>query len=209
MSGNLGAKIKALRKSLNLTLEDFGKLIFNTSKSNVHKWENNITKPSNKNLIRIAEIANQSLEDFLINETIDVSIFEVNLLLTENKKLEDELFNKEAFLSELHQELDSFLNLKNSDEYAYNSEITSITNEILKLENETETISNEIKKNVKKIAEIQHTLLKSKSAQNLLQESLTSLEALFNSSYPLSINEKEMTAEDKKRALEILKLVFK
>ena len=209
MSGNLGAKIKALRKNLNLTLEDFGKLIFNTSKSNVYKWENNITKPSNKNLIRIAEIANQSLEDFLIDETIDVSIFEVNLLLTENKKLEDELFNKEAFLSELHQELDTFLNLKNGDEYAYNSEITSITNEVLKLENETETISNEIKKNVKKIAEIQHTILKSKSAQNLLQESLTSLEALFNSSYPLSINEKEMTAEDKKRALEILKLVFK
>lgn len=218
MSEHLGTKIKGLRMELGLTLEEFGKLVFNTTKSNVHKWENNITKPSTKNLRRIAELANVSFEEFLAENNIESLVFEVNFLISENERLENQLQSYKQELYICKGTLDSIFHehtrdLEDDEKIVFpeevSSEISKLSNEIANLERDIDTISDEILLNAKKIHDMQNEVFKNTISTKIFQSNLTPLEKVFTSSHPLTINKKVLTAEDKIRALEILKLVFK
>lgn len=207
MSENLGIKIKALRKSLNLTLEEFGKLIYNTSKSNVHKWENNNTKPSMKNLNRIAELANKSLKEFLNEETYELSIFEANHKLDELGYYENKIKNIEDILHEYKDLTEDELNqecklVSLKKKVTYKEYKFELIEELNKLKNDYVT-------ELKNLVELQNKMLNSEITKEIVQNDTIPLETLFNSSYTFKINETCLTAEDKKRALEILKLIFK
>lgn len=59
---SVGARIKSIRKTKGMTLEEFGKL-FNASKSNVLRWEKGDNIPNNERLKQIAKVG-----DLTVNE---------------------------------------------------------------------------------------------------------------------------------------------
>lgn len=63
----LGDRIRSLRKSKGLTMEEFGKL-FDASKSIVSRWERNISEPNAKRLKHIAKLAGVSVDELLHGE---------------------------------------------------------------------------------------------------------------------------------------------
>ena len=206
MNKKLGIKIKALRSSLNLTMEDFGKLVGNSTKGSVHKWENNITKPSRQKLIKIAELANKTVNDFLNEESFELSIYEANYLYKTVRHKEKQINNIKNILKqyesfseeELNSQVDLFEDLQKITHIEYKT----------KLIHELETLEKEYLTDLKSLTELQNDLLNSQKTKDLLQKDTHSLNMILNSSYTTMINDKILTAEDKKRALEILKLVF-
>lgn len=65
----LGNRIRGVREKLNLTGEEFGKLL-NVTKVAVSNWENGNRKPDTDILIKIADIGDVSL-DYLLGRTDD------------------------------------------------------------------------------------------------------------------------------------------
>ena len=66
----VGSRIKQIRLNKGYTLEAFGKL-FNTSKSNVLRWEQGISLPNKERIKNISKIA-----DLTVNELLYGSIDE-------------------------------------------------------------------------------------------------------------------------------------
>ena len=64
----LGEKIYNIRKSSNLSQEEFGN-IFNVSRQSVSKWETNQVQPELKTIIEISKFFNVSLDSMLLDET--------------------------------------------------------------------------------------------------------------------------------------------
>lgn len=60
----VGQRIKDIRQSKGMTMEEFGK-IFNASKGNVSLWEKGSSLPSNERLPKIAEIEGGTVETLL------------------------------------------------------------------------------------------------------------------------------------------------
>lgn len=60
----VGDKIKTIRLNLGETMEEFGKR-FGTSKGTVNNWEKGRNLPNRNSLLRIAQLANQTVSDFL------------------------------------------------------------------------------------------------------------------------------------------------
>lgn len=65
----LGDKIYNLRKTANLSQEEFGSL-FNVSRQSVSKWETNQVQPELKTIIDIAKYFNVSLDDLLLDKVV-------------------------------------------------------------------------------------------------------------------------------------------
>lgn len=66
----VGKRIFNIRNSLNLTLEQFGKIDnLNASKSIVLRWENGTSLPNRSRLEIIAEIGNITLNELLYGDT--------------------------------------------------------------------------------------------------------------------------------------------
>lgn len=88
----IGFRIKNIRQTNGLTLEEFGKL-FGASKGNVSLWEKGSSLPSNERIKKIAEYGNMSVEELLYGEkTISNSELElIEKLTKENKQLKDEI----------------------------------------------------------------------------------------------------------------------
>ena len=61
----VGIRIKQIRLEKGLTLEEFGKLVDNASKSIVSKWERGKTIPNNKRLKIIAELSGSTVFELL------------------------------------------------------------------------------------------------------------------------------------------------
>ncbi|MGX7059867.1 helix-turn-helix domain-containing protein [Vagococcus humatus] len=66
----VGKRISIIRKSLGKNMDEFGELVSGASKSNVSKWENGVSLPSNERLKIIAEIGNTTVENLLHGEQI-------------------------------------------------------------------------------------------------------------------------------------------
>lgn len=207
MNLNLGMKIKILRESLNLTLEEFGELIGNTAKSNVHAWENGKSNPNKQKLKRIAEIAGKSVEEFISEENPEASIVEANYLNTALKKSLKKITQYKNILEALSKVPSDQLSLP-CEAPGINKSITNLEY-ISLIEKDLSDAEQKYIQDASRLIDIQNQLLENPNLPNLNTLDSTPLEMFFNSSYPLSINEKSLTAEDKKRALEILKLVFK
>ena len=75
----VGSRIFDIRQSMNLTLEEFGK-IFNAGKSNVQKWEIGSSLPTRERLDKIAKIGNTTINQLLygsVNEFLENNIEEI------------------------------------------------------------------------------------------------------------------------------------
>lgn len=64
---NFSEKIKEIRKSQNLTQEQFAKKIF-VSRNAVAKWESSLGYPDIQNLITISDVFEISLDDLMKND---------------------------------------------------------------------------------------------------------------------------------------------
>lgn len=92
IDSQVGFRIKNIRQTNGLTLEQFGKL-FGASKGNVSLWEKGSSLPSNERIKKIAQVGNMSVEELLYGEkTISNSELELIKKLTkENEQLKDEI----------------------------------------------------------------------------------------------------------------------
>lgn len=70
----VGQRIKNIRKSKGLTLEQFGSVIDNSSKGNVSKWEHGVSVPNNKRLKLIADLGKLYVEELLYDKTRVVTV---------------------------------------------------------------------------------------------------------------------------------------
>ena len=64
---SLGERIYKLRKSANLSQEEFGNM-FNVSRQSISKWESNQVQPELKTIIEIAKFFNVSLDSLLLDD---------------------------------------------------------------------------------------------------------------------------------------------
>lgn len=64
---DVGARIKSIRSSRGMTLEEFGK-IFGASKGNAATWEKGSSLPNNERLLKIAEIGGISVDELLYGD---------------------------------------------------------------------------------------------------------------------------------------------
>src|SRR5690625_2238912 len=78
---SLGMRIHRIRKEKGLTLEEFGQLIDNASKSVVSKWERGITMPNNKRIKIIADISQISVFELLYGSATAYVYDNINSLL--------------------------------------------------------------------------------------------------------------------------------
>lgn len=99
----LGDRIRSLRKSKGLTMEEFGKL-FDASKSIVSRWERNISEPNAKRLKHIAKLAGVSVDELLYGEGYTPERVEHMLINTPDEikkilhdKLMDVLYNSSKY----------------------------------------------------------------------------------------------------------------
>lgn len=180
---NLGYKIKALRISLGKTLEEFGDLIGGVNKSNVSRWEKDLAKPTNERLEKIAELAGMTLAEFKSSDS-------VNLTLYKTEALKERI----RFLRKQQQDI--------------KDKISTSTNKN-KLEEELRLLEALILNEQNNLIQAQQNLLSVKSSLNYLTSDSISIESLLTSDANLTFNNQLMTADDKKRALELFKLVFK
>lgn len=60
----VGRRIRQIRTNKGFTLEAFGKL-FQTDKSNVHRWENGVSLPNKDRLYNISKIAGITVNELL------------------------------------------------------------------------------------------------------------------------------------------------
>jgi len=86
----IGKKIYLIRKSLGLTMKEFGERIGNpvASDSIVSRWEKGVSVPNNKRLKRIAEIGEMTVEDLLSvqsNKTVEETICEIKETFTDEE----------------------------------------------------------------------------------------------------------------------------
>lgn len=86
----VGQRIKLIRQTKGMTLEEFGKL-FDASKGNVSLWEKGSSLPSNERIKKIAYIGNMSVDQLIygdsdIKKSLDEEQTEVLSNYVENKK---------------------------------------------------------------------------------------------------------------------------
>ena len=103
----LGEKLYALRRSKNISQEEFANVL-NTSRQAISKWERNESKPDVDKLIKIAKLFNVSI-DYLLSYEINYSDVLKIVCLGEIKKSIRGLYstdvyfilkdNKKAYLS--------------------------------------------------------------------------------------------------------------
>jgi len=102
----LGNRIRHIRKGLGLTLEEFGKLIDNASKSNVSKWEKGLVIPNNFRLKLIAKKGNTHIEELLFGSMFNFIGMNFKNLLTEEMKKYTNIITGE-FIREISDELEN------------------------------------------------------------------------------------------------------
>lgn len=61
----IGERIKKIRVSKGLTMDEFGAIIDNTKQSLVSRWERGVNLPNKKRLKMIADFANISVDEIL------------------------------------------------------------------------------------------------------------------------------------------------
>lgn len=99
MSANkkaVGQRIKLIRQSKGMTLEEFGNL-FDASKGNVSTWEKGISLPSNKRIKKIASIGDMTVEELLHGNTTKINSIDGKLVDT----LEKFIARKNGILQEI------------------------------------------------------------------------------------------------------------
>lgn len=86
----IGKRIYLIRKSLGLTMKEFGERMGNpvASDSIVSRWEKGVSVPNNERLKRIAELGEMTVEDLLSmqsNRTVEETIYEIKETFTDDE----------------------------------------------------------------------------------------------------------------------------
>lgn len=95
---DVGNRIKSIRSSKGMTLEEFGKL-FGASKGNVATWEKGSSLPNNERLFKIAELGEITVDELLYG---DKKMYLIN-------KIEEDLSRAERIFND-----DYFFNYRNT-----------------------------------------------------------------------------------------------
>lgn len=215
MGKTLGEKIKEIRLKLGKNMEEFGSLVDGANKGLVSRWESDKSIPGLQRLHIIAKLGDISFEELMSNDDINL-LFEKGSSLKTH--LEISLFNINDYIriiDNLQNQLDATLNEENSlsEEMMIESlkfdlqrigEISSFLRNELDIHNKVIEDVVEINDIIKDVIsyETLNTITQKKSTSNI------SLESLFNTGIKLTLNNKSLTKEEKKKALEILKIVF-
>lgn len=69
LNSQTGQKIKQIRLNKGMTLEEFGEL-FSASKGTVNNWEKGRNLPNKENLLKIAQLANTTVEELTRNSDL-------------------------------------------------------------------------------------------------------------------------------------------
>lgn len=91
----LGNRIKAIRKSKKMTLEEFGREIGAVGKSNVSKWEKGYVIPTEDRLEKIAELAHISVYELIYGDTLNFISDQIGAYLPNEYTFLDGLFTHE------------------------------------------------------------------------------------------------------------------
>ena len=91
---DVGNRIKSIRSSKGMTLEEFGKL-FGASKGNVATWEKGSSLPNNERLFKIAELGEITVDELLYG---DKKMYLINKIEEELSRAE-RLFNDDYFFN--------------------------------------------------------------------------------------------------------------
>lgn len=91
----LGNRIKAIRKSKKMTLEEFGREIGAVGKSNVSKWEKGYVIPTEDRLEKIAELADISVNQLIYGDALSFISDKIGAYLPTEYTFLDGLFNYE------------------------------------------------------------------------------------------------------------------
>lgn len=86
---DVGRRIKKIRRDLGFTLEQFGSLIDNSSKSNVSKWESGVSIPNNKRLKLISTLGKISVDELLYGTRNEIIRMAINDSLIEYLDFDD------------------------------------------------------------------------------------------------------------------------
>lgn len=86
----VGQRIKLIRQSKGMTLEEFGKLL-EASKGNVSTWEKGVSLPSNKRIKKLASIGNMTVEELLygnpiVKTSVDKEQYEKGMNFVDSKR---------------------------------------------------------------------------------------------------------------------------
>lgn len=94
----LGNRIKAIRKSRNMTLEEFGREI-GAGKSNVSKWEKSYVSPNEDRLKKIAHLGKMSVNELLYGDTLSFVCIKIAEYLPKKYAYLDKVFEFENYFS--------------------------------------------------------------------------------------------------------------
>ena len=92
----VGSRIKQIRLDRGYTLEAFGKL-FNTSKSNVLRWEQGISLPNKERIKNISKIADLTVNELLYGSIDEYFENNIDTLLKNNSILKEDA--REVFVN--------------------------------------------------------------------------------------------------------------
>lgn len=139
----VGARIKQIRFNKGYTLEAFGKL-FNTSKSNVLRWEQGISLPNKERIKNISKIADITVNELLYGSIDEYLENNIDFLFRKNNILNPEM--RKIFIN-THKVIDKTKEIAKSQNIDLNDieSLNRICNDII-LE-----IKAEIRKNNKPI----------------------------------------------------------
>ncbi|QCR33587.1 helix-turn-helix domain-containing protein [Lysinibacillus sp. SGAir0095] len=218
MSLTLGSKIKDIRLNLGLSREEFGSLINGANISLVSKWENNKSVPGIERLHLIAKQGNITFEDLIkhedsnyFSEKIEKIKQEIDKSYTNLKRIEMDL--NEAEIKTRNAKLNSTTALEIFDfidtQYAPSHLTKKMNIELEKL--------NLLKNELKELARLSEKLksyedyIEVEEVLNNPHKNLNeiSIERILSLDSKITLNNKTLSKEEKEKALQILKLVFK
>ncbi|MEK4758938.1 helix-turn-helix transcriptional regulator [Viridibacillus sp. FSL E2-0187] len=199
MGPTLGKRIKEIRLSLGLNMEEFGELVDRANKSLVSKWENDKSIPGVERLHIIANLGNTSYKNLIESSN-------TNYLIEQTQNLSLKLELSLQVLEKLKKDLE-ILKQTSSNQDKSSIEFANISVEISKVH---DNIYNEIL-NIKEIrytlAEINEIIKQIEIHDDLYLNKTFELENIF-SLENISVNNKILSLEEKERTLQILKLIF-
>lgn len=92
----VGFRINQFRTNKGYTLEDFGEL-FNTSKSNVHRWEKGLALPNKDRLVKISKLMGMTLNELLYGSVEEFILDNYYKIVEYNRNPEEAEYIKNNF----------------------------------------------------------------------------------------------------------------
>lgn len=186
-------------------MEEFGKLVNNSSKGLVSKWENNVSVPGPERLYLIAQLGNMTVEELIADDTQNLNIEKYRILFNNwiktKNAFEDFSAEKRKITEEHSHELDKLYPGDELGIYTYRDTLTHLDMEIDNLEKELMIAKAEL-------FDFQHELINAGDHTHPLLTKHIELETILNDYYDITISSKLLSKEDKEKLIQLCKLIF-